>query len=113
MAILAGGLAMPDPWAERRAEIARTLDRLGLETGDVRFRHAAGVLRGGKAGRRPRDDDAALALAESWLAAGLAPTRNAACLRAAQYYAPPQQIEATRARLMRKFRTKLNKSVSN
>ena len=89
---------------EARARIAALADELAKATGDERFRRAAGVLRGKQAGRRAVDDSEALAYAESLFDAGLVRSRNAACTRAAIIYSPTSiAIDATRARLMKKF----------
>ena len=90
--------------ARLRDRIAALADRAGAATGDERFRRAAGVLRGKRAGRRAVDDTEALAFAESLLDAGLVRSKNAACTRSAIMYAPTSiAIDATRARLMKKF----------
>ncbi len=90
---------------EARARIAALADELAKATGDERFRRAAGVLRGKRAGRRAVDDSEALAFAESLLDAGLVRSKNAACTRSAIMYSPTSlAIDATRARLMKKFR---------
>ncbi len=89
---------------EARARIAALADELAKATGDERFRRAAGVLRGKQAGRRAVDDTEALAFAESLLDAGLVRSKNDACIRAAVLYSPTSlAIDATRARLMKKF----------
>ena len=89
---------------EARARVAALADELAKATGDTRFAHAAGVLRGKRAGRPATDDTAALEYAESLLAAGLVRSKNAACTRAAVLYSPTSlAIDATRARLMKKF----------
>ena len=97
---------MPDTGAER-ARIAALAAELAEVTGDMRFRLAAGVLRGKRGGRPPIDDLAALAFAESLIDAGLTRSRNAACRRAASMYsAGRDKIDITRARLARKLRRK-------
>ncbi len=91
--------------ARLRARLATLAERAGEATGDERFPRAAGVLRGKPAGRRAVDDTDALAFAESLFDAGLARSRNAACTRAAIMYSPTSiAIDATRARLLKKFR---------
>lgn len=94
-----------DPKSARlRARLAALADKSGEATGDERFRRAAGVLRGKQAGRRAVDDSEALEFAESLFDAGLVNSRNAACTRAAVLYSPTSfAIDATRARLMKKF----------
>ncbi len=90
-----------------RARIAELSDELAEATGDTRFAHAAGILRGKPAGRPATDDRAALAYAEAILDAGLVGSRNAACTHAAiMYSATNIAIDATRARLMKKFKRK-------
>jgi hypothetical protein len=87
-----------------RERIATQADELAAKTGDTRFAHAAGILRGQLAGRPPADDGAALAFAESLIEAGLAKSKNQACKRAATMYSPDRQkVNATRARLARKL----------
>ncbi len=95
-----------DPKSARlRDSLATLADRLGEATGDERFPRAAGVLRGKQAGRRAVDDSEALAFAESLLDAGLVRSKNAACTRSAIMYSPTSlAIDATRARLLKKFR---------
>jgi len=84
--------------------LAALADRAGEATGDERFPRAAGVLRGKPAGRPAADDSEALAFAESLFDAGLVRSKNAACTRAAIMYAPTcLAIDATRARLLKKF----------
>jgi hypothetical protein len=90
-----------------RERIATQADALAEKTGDARFAHAAGILRGQRAGRPAADDTAALAFAESLIDAGLARSRNAACKRSATMYSPRgDKIDITRARLARKLRLK-------
>jgi hypothetical protein len=90
--------------ARLRARLATLADKSGAATGDERFRRAAGILRGKRAGRRAVDDSEALAFAESLLDAGLVRSKNDACIRAAVLYSPTSlAIDATRARLMKKF----------
>ena len=85
-----------------RARIAKLMDKFGADNGDERFRRAAGVLRGKPAGRRAVDDTEALACAKSLFAAGC--SKNSACVQAANLYAPTDiAIDATIARLLRKF----------
>ncbi len=52
---------------EALARFAAQADELAEATGDTRFAHAAGVLRGKRAGRRAVDDTEALVFAESLL----------------------------------------------
>lgn len=82
------------------------LDHLAEGTGDARYRHASGILRGKPAGRPAIDDDAALRLADNLLATGSVTSRRAACLTAAKFYASSHQVEAMRDRLQRKLRQK-------
>jgi hypothetical protein len=90
--------------ARLRTRLAALADRAGAATGDERFPRAAGVLRGKPAGRRAVDDRAALELAKSLFDAGLARSKNDACTRAAILYSPTSlAIDATRARLLKKF----------
>ncbi len=90
--------------ASLRARLAALADKSGAATGDERFARAAGVLRGKPAGRRAVDDAEALAYAEAMLDAGLARSKNAACTQAAIMYSPTSiAIDATRARLLKKF----------
>ena len=91
--------------ARLRTRLAALADRAGAATGDERFPRAAGVLRGRPAGRPAADDSEALEFAESLLDAGLVRSKNAACTRSAIMYSPTSlAIDATRARLMKKFR---------
>ena len=93
-----------DRLRDRLAEMAAEAEAEAEATGDERFARAAGVLRGDPAGRRPVDDKAALAYAESLFDAGLVSSRNAACIQAAIRYAPSDNaFDATKARLLRKF----------
>ena len=87
-----------------RARVADLADELAEQFGDPRFAHAAGILRGKPGGRPEKDDEAALAYAESLFEAGFEPSKNAACVRAATMYSPTRiEIDATRARLAKKF----------
>ncbi len=88
--------------ARLRDSLAKRADKFGAATGDERFRRAAGVLRGKPSGRRAVDDTEALACAKSLFAAGC--SKNSACVQAANLYAPTDiAIDATIARLLRKF----------
>ena len=90
-----------------RERIATMADELAVKTGDARFAHASGILRGKPAGRPPADDGAALAFAESLIDAKLVRSRNAACRRAATMYSPTSdKMDIIRARLVRKLRLK-------
>jgi hypothetical protein len=93
---------MPDT-APLLKSTAEMLDYLGKLTGDGRFRQARGILQGRPIGRRVIDDEQALEMAASLVDAGLAKSKNAACIRAAKHYAPPWGVNAMRARLMRKY----------
>ena len=87
-----------------RARVADLADEWAEQFGDPRFAHAAGILRGKPGGRPEKDDEAALAFAEALLGAGLVGSKNAACVRSAIVYSPTRiEIDATRARLARKF----------
>ena len=79
-------------------------------TEDGRWRSAAGMLIGKRAGRRPVNDDAALRYARALMAAGVARSTHRACLMAAQMYAPLHQVETVRDRLRKKLRRGLNVS---
>lgn len=93
--------------AAARERLAARADELAKATGDTRFAHAAGVLRGKRAGRPATDDDAAIEYAESLMAGGLARSKNHACRRAASMYSKTNaEADATRARLVRKLRRK-------
>jgi hypothetical protein len=92
------GRGRPDLRAIRAAE----LDRLADESGDARYRRAAGVLRGKPGGRPPCDDGAALGLAESLEAAGIARSRRDACMRAARLHATTRAEVAPMAERLRK-----------
>lgn len=92
-----------------RAETSDFLDYMGSQVDDARFRSAAAMLRGKKAGRPSVDDETALQLAESYLKSGIARTVHRAATLAA-LYKPSHQVDTTRDRLRRKLRTKLNKS---
>jgi hypothetical protein len=97
---------MPDDLSPERfrARISEVCEELLAQTGDDRFARAAGVLRGKPGGRPEKDDEAALAYAESLFEAGFEPSKNAACVRAATMYSPTRiEIDATRARLAKKF----------
>ena len=97
---------MPDDLSPERfrARISEVCEELLAQTGDDRFARAAGVLRGKQGGRPETDDAAALAFAEALLDAGLASSKNAACVRAATMYSPTRiEFDATRARLAKKF----------
>ncbi len=85
-----------------RARFAKLMDRAGADNGDERFRRAAGVLRGKRAGRRAVDDTEALAYARDLFNGGC--SKNAACRQAAINYSPTRNaFDATKARLFRKF----------
>lgn len=73
---------------------------------DGRWRAAAGILTAERAGRAPVDDAAALRYASALLTAGAARSIYRACAMAAQTYAPAHQVDTTRDRLRRKFRSK-------
>ena len=96
---------MPDTGAERE-RISAICTKLAKTTGDARFSRAAGILAGKHIGRRAIDDGPALGMAQSLVDAGLVRSRNAACIRAARFYAPTCGVDAMRARLMKKLRTK-------
>ncbi len=88
--------------ARLRARIAKMIDKAGAATGDERFSRAAGVLRGKRAGRRAVDDSAALDYAADLFNGGC--SKNEACIQAAIMYSPKTlAIDATKARLFRKF----------
>jgi hypothetical protein len=74
-------------------------------TEDGRWKAAAGILTGERAGRAPVDDVAPLRYAQALLAAGAVRSIYRACTVAAQIYAPAHQTETMRDRLRRKFRT--------
>ncbi len=86
----------------RRARLAKLADRDWAATGDERFRRAAGVLRGKRAGRPAVDDIEALAYAADLFNGGC--SKNKACIQAAIMYSPKTlAFDATKARLLRKF----------
>ncbi len=90
-----------------RARIAKLMDRVGADDGDERFRRAAGVLRGKRAGRRPVADTEALAFVKKLVDAGL--SKNSACREAAVRYEPKElAIDAAKARLFKKFTKLIN-----
>ena len=89
--------------ADLRAVTADLLASLGRVTGDPRFSHAAGILRGGKAGRPELDDAAALGLARRLIAEGAAKSRRNACEIAATFYADHAETNAMIGRLQRKL----------
>lgn len=93
-----------------RAETSDFLEYMGSQVNDARFRSAAAMLRGKRAGRPSVDDAAALQQAESYLATGIARTAYEAATFAARYYAPSHQVETMRDRLRKKLRRKLIKS---
>jgi len=85
-----------------RARIAKLMDKEGADNGDERFRRAAGVLRGKRAGRPAVDDTEALAYAVDLVNGGC--SRNNACIQVAIMYSPkPHAFDATKARLLRKL----------
>jgi hypothetical protein len=92
---------------ERLAELCRVF---AARTGDGRLRTAAAILSGKKPGRRPIDDEKALAYVATLLKTGIAESEHDACERAAIVYAPAHQVETMRDRLRRKFRTQPIKS---
>jgi len=104
------GAAIPDPSPDPSALLASAgdlLDHLAKLTGDPRFRHAEGVLRGRRAGRPAIDDGPALEYAAKLIDAGLVRSVNAACLRAALMYSPTRaEFDAMRHRLAKKLRHK-------
>ena len=96
---------MPDPAAALLAIAGDMLDHMAHLTSDPRFKHARAILSGAPIGRRLIDDSQALLMAHSLVDAGLVKSRNAACIRAAKFYAPSNQVDSMRARLMRKLRS--------
>jgi hypothetical protein len=96
--------------AALREANAEFLDFLAGQFNDGRFRSAAAMLRGHRAGRQPIQDDEALVYAERLLRLGFARSANDAARQAANIYASSSYRDAARDRLRRKLRTKLVKS---
>lgn len=96
--------------AELRAANADFLDHLGGMFGDGRFRAAAALLRGRRAGRPPVDDASAVAYAEKLIRSGIAKSSNSAADMAAKVFSPPHYHSATKDRIRRKLMAKLIKS---
>jgi len=85
-----------------RARIAKLMEKAGADDGDERWRRAAGVLRGKRAGRPAVDDTEALAYAVDLFNGGC--SKNKACIQTAIMYSPKTlAFDATKARLLRKF----------
>lgn len=89
-----------------RERVAVLLGDLAELTGDGRFRHAAGIVIGRKAGRPACDDAAALRLAHALVASRTARSRRAACTTAAKIYGKGHAVDAMRDRLQKKMRQK-------
>ena len=91
--------------ARLRARLADMAAEAAEATGDERFARAAGVLRGKRSGRRAIDDTEPLKYAAKLVDVGC--SKNSACIEAAIRYEPRElAIDATRARLLRKFAQK-------
>jgi len=94
---------------KRREQLAAELTKLGRESGDARFKRAAGILRGAQAGRPAADDDAPLRFALNLLANGAEKSMNAAAWYAADCYAlGPTE----RAKMQRRLRRKLSNTIN-
>ncbi|QBK30775.1 hypothetical protein [Roseitalea porphyridii] len=103
-------MSTDDATAKLRADAADLLEVTARLFEDGRFASAAAMLRGERAGRRPVDDARPLAYAERLLRTGVAGSANRAAEMAAAYFATESGFEATRDRLRKKLRTKLNNS---
>jgi len=86
-----------------RLRVADNLLRLAAETGDGRFRRAAGVLRGARGGAPARNDDALLAEARELYRAGSVRSWHAA-LRQVAATQPDGSLRSIVERLRRKAR---------
>jgi len=105
------GRRVDEAAGEMRAALARYCEAMHDLTADGRWRSAAGMLRGGRAGRPAVDDAAAIAFARQLLSTGMAKSLNRACAISAQMHAPTSaKVEAMRDRLRRKLRRSLNVS---
>ena len=95
----------PDTSALRESMAALACERFKL-TGDPRFAHAAGVLRGKRGGRPPTDDTEGLTLAKNLLTLGAARSPHDACVQAVTILFSPDdiKIDAKIKRLSRKLK---------
>lgn len=93
-----------------RDQVAALLDEMAEAAGDARFRSASAMVRGGRGGRRSKDDSKALEYAAGLLSMRMVNSKYRACEMAAVMFAPSHQVETMRDRLRRKLRTKPVKS---
>ncbi len=103
-------LKLQNSVAALRQANADFLDYLAAQFDDGRFRSAAAMLRGKRAGRRLSSDNDPLTYAERLLRLGIARSANDAARMAARIYAPPPYHDAMRDRIRKKLRAKLIKS---
>lgn len=87
--------------AALRLRVADLLDHIAKETGDGRYRRAAGHVLGGKGGRPPVDDAAALRLAQALCADGT--SKRAAALTVARIYSAAGNVTAMAERIRKKL----------
>jgi hypothetical protein len=99
-------VAPPDLAAALRdpTTAAHILRALAEESGDIRYRRAAGMLSGARGCRPARDDDAALQRVAALLADGAARSIDQAARFVARTLAGETSTGAAEARLARKYR---------
>jgi hypothetical protein len=104
---------LSDDAASLRQAKAAELEALAHRTGDPAFARAARELRAprsgaaGRPGRRAIDDRRALGMVAGFLEQGVAKSLNEAADLVAHLTAQPGSVDATRARLFRKYRSRI------